>query len=265
MNIWTQYSIELANQKNYLDLLYKIYPMPLNLRREISDIVKTQISHSFQQRNNKELLEILLDQDIFPIKDSYVAYLKKDRNSIDRNPETIQRLAGMLYDMGLSEIFEKTTAPKETNRQIGPLFRNWLQKRTLAPVIKDYDSFLKCNYNAILDGSDGFLANFANSYLGYTRINKGLDLIAKFNGEFFIGEAKFLTDFGGHQNAQFEDAISTLQAPLEKTKYKVKTIAILDGVLYIKSNSKLHTRLHNFNDNTVILSAVLLRDYLYSI
>ena len=29
---------------------------------------------------------------------------------------------------------------------------------------------------------------------------KGLDLVARFNGKYVIGEAKFLTDFGGHQN-----------------------------------------------------------------
>ena len=37
MNIWTQKSIELANQRNYLDLLYKIYPMSNNLRREMKE------------------------------------------------------------------------------------------------------------------------------------------------------------------------------------------------------------------------------------
>lgn len=36
MNLWTMKSIELANQRNYLDLLYKIYPMSVNLRREIN-------------------------------------------------------------------------------------------------------------------------------------------------------------------------------------------------------------------------------------
>ena len=30
MNIWTKKSIDLANQKNYLDLLFKIYPMSVN-------------------------------------------------------------------------------------------------------------------------------------------------------------------------------------------------------------------------------------------
>ena len=40
--------------------------------------------------------------------------------------------------------------------------------------------------------------HWAKKTLGYTR-NKGLDFIARFNGKYVIGEAKFLTDFGGHQ------------------------------------------------------------------
>lgn len=36
MNYWTQLSIEFANQRNYLDELYKVYPISPNLRREIS-------------------------------------------------------------------------------------------------------------------------------------------------------------------------------------------------------------------------------------
>ena len=113
-------------------------------------------------------------------------------------------------------------------------------------------------------GSDAHLAGFAKQYLGYTR-DKGLDLVAKINGKFVIGEAKFLTDFGGHQNAQFEDAILTLQSALNETIYEVKTIAVLDGVLYIEGNNKLHGKLREFDDDTVVLSAVLLRDYLCSL
>lgn len=96
--------------------------------------------------------------------------------------------------------------------------------------------------------------------------NKGLDFLAKFNNTYILAEAKFLTDFVGHQNAQFADAISTMKSEFRNTNYKVKTIAILDGVLYIKSRNKMYTSIsENFNDEDVIISAVLLRDYLYSI
>jgi hypothetical protein len=33
--------------------------------------------------------------------------------------------------MGIDKIFEKCTEPKETNRQIGPFFRRWLNKKAL--------------------------------------------------------------------------------------------------------------------------------------
>ena len=77
MNLWTMKSIELANQRNYLDLLYKIYPMSVNLRREINKDDENKIVKYFNNRESKKLLKILLKQDVFPIKDSYV-----DRKSV---------------------------------------------------------------------------------------------------------------------------------------------------------------------------------------
>ena len=107
------------------------------------------------------------------------------------------------------------------------------------------------------------MKNFANKYLGYDR-NKGLDLLAKFNNTYVLGEAKFLTDFGGHQNAQFEDAISTMKSNFRNTNYKIKTIAILYGVLYIKSKNKMYKNItEKFNSYDVIIYAELIRDFLY--
>lgn len=265
MNIWTEKSINLANQRNYLDLLYKVYPMSINLKREIDENVVKKIKKYYDDRENSDFLKILLEQDIFPIKDSYIAYLKRDKTAIERNPNTVNRISSMLYEMGWNEILEKLTVPKETNRQIGPLFKKWIDLKYLgANITKDAEVFLNSTDNIIFNSSDAEMKEFAKKYLGYNR-DKGLDFIAKFNKKFLIGEAKFLTDFGGHQNAQYEDAISTLKTPLSKTNYEVIKIAILDGVLYIKSNNKMYKNLSNFSNDEVIISAVLLRDYLYSI
>ena len=265
MNIWTQKSIELATQRNYLNLLYRVYPMSVNLRRELSESTLNNIKIAFDSRDGNSLLKILLKQEMFPIKDSYVAYLKRDKTAIERNPNTVNRISSMLYEMGWSEILDKLTIPKETNRQIGPLFKKWIDLKYLgANITKDVNIFLNSTENIIFNASDAEMKEFAKKYLGYNR-DKGLDFIAKFNKKFLIGEAKFLTDFGGHQNAQYEDAISTLRTPLSKTNYEVIKIAILDGVLYIKSNNKMYKNLSSFSDNEVIISAVLLRDYLYSI
>ncbi len=102
--------------------------------------------------------------------------------------------------------------------------------------------------------------NFARQYLGYNH-EKGLDFVARFNNKYVIGEAKFLTDFGGHQNAQFNDAISTLTTE----GAEAIIIAILDGVLYIKSNNKMYKSLNEKYKGYNIMSALVLREFLYQI
>ena len=218
-------------------------------------------------------MKILINQTntkkiVFPIKDSYVAYLKHDAAAIERNPNTVDRITGILYEMGYEDIIDKATAPKETNRQIGPLFGDWLRKGSLgATITTNPATFLSANENMIFEGSDDERAEFARQHLGYTR-NKGLDFVAKFNNKYVIGEAKFLSDFGGSQNSDFEDAELTLRTTLNVTNKAVHKIAIIDGVLYINScaSRKPANKLRgDFTDDEVILSAVLLRDYLYSL
>ena len=266
MNYWTQLSVEYANQRNYLDSLFKVYPISPNLRREVSGDKWCAVESAFNRQDNEKLIRELLGLSLFPVKDSYVAYLKRDPSSISRNPATVNRLAGNLYDMGLDVIYEKCTEPKETNRQIGPLFKRWIDKGTLgAPVFKDAESFLNSDGNAVLNTSDMEMERFAKEYLGYNH-EKGLDFVARFNGKYIIGEAKFLTDFGGHQDAQFADAISTITSALlpNEAGVEVIKIAICDGVLYIKGNNKMHRHLME-NEDHIILSSLLLREFLYSV
>lgn len=97
------------------------------------------------------------------------------------------------------------------------------------------DKFLATKENAILDAGDAEMMAFAEEHLNYKH-NKGLDFIGRFNGKYVIAEAKFLTDFGGHQNAQFNDAIATIKAK----NVKAIKAAVLDGVLYIKGNNKMY-------------------------
>ena len=101
---------------------------------------------------------------------------------------------------------------------------------------------------------------FAQTYLGYKR-EKGLDFLARINGRYIIGETKFLTETGGHQNAQFEDAITTLTLP----GVQAIQIAILDGVLYIPSDSKMYKAITNEYQEHNIMSALLLKDFLHAL
>lgn len=266
MNYWTELSVEFANQKNYLDSLFKVYPMSPNIRRELDSNKWQKISVAFENQDNQNLVKELLNLELFPIKDSYVAYLKRDKASIQRNPETVSRIAGHLYEMGLNTIYEKCTEPKETNRQMGPLFKRWIDKGTLGlRVFKSVAEFMKYQGNGILNCSDAEMENFARTYLGYDH-EKGLDFIARYNSIYVIGEAKFLTDFGGHQDAQFNDAISTITSELHPNKLgcQVIKVAICDGVLYIKNNQKMHRHLQA-HDEQIVLSSLLLNDFIHSL
>jgi len=86
--------------------------------------------------------------------------------------------------------------------------------------------------------------------------------MCRINNKIILGEAKFLTSDGGNQNAQFFSALNTIKSKFNPTKHEVKAIAILDGILYIPGNTKLYKTIQ---ENIPVFSALLLRDYLYSL
>jgi len=260
MNYWTDLSIRYANQRNYLDNLFKVYPCIPEDIREIDQSKWNAVERAFESEDKIKLLKSLLSLKLFPVKDSYVAYLRRDHSALQRNPETVNRLCGRLYELGLDSIYNRCSEPKETNRQIGPLFHRWLAKKHLGVGVLQEEAFLSTKDNAILSGTDAQLLNFAKEHLNYTG-TKGFDFVGRFNNKYIVGEAKFLTDFGGHQNAQFADAVNLLK----HTTIDAIKIAILDGVLYIKGNNKMNEFLRTHPEKYNILSSLVLREFLYQV
>ncbi len=66
-----------------------------------------------------------------------------------------------------------------------------------------------------------------------------------------------MTDFGGHQNAQFADALSLLRG----TEGNATRVAVLDGVVWIRDKTRMY-RMVSSLDREIALSALLLRDFL---
>ena len=251
MNKWTKISIELASKDNYLDQLFAVYPIIPGKKRKINSEIIEKIKKYFNSKNNIQLFSILIKLELFPIKDSYVAYFKRSSNSLQYNPDQLKRICNRIYELGLENLLEKITEPKETNRQIGPMFKNWIKKTTFCLPKLDIVDFDK-QKNGIMIASDDQMKNYAKKNFNYAP-NKGLDFIAKKEGKFLIGETKFLTDFGGHQNAQFNDAINVFKSGAKNCEF----IAIMDGVVYIK-RGKLYNSLLNENKNYSIFSALIL-------
>ncbi|SOE53890.1 MULTISPECIES: restriction endonuclease [unclassified Fibrobacter] len=259
-NPWTQKSIDYAANRPYLDDLYTVYPVVHENVRKIDERIMYRVEMYFNERDNFNLIASLLDLDLFPVKDSYIPFLRKSKDAIRRNPQIINRICGDLYEMGFRELYKRCTEPKEANRQMGPMFRNWLNSGALGIRPVPESVFVRSTGNAILDGSDSSMMDFARRNFGYNR-EKGLDFIARYNGRYVIGEAKFISDFGGHQNDQFVDAIATIESPLRNND--VVKIGIIDGVPYIRNNGKLFLNLIRTEYN--IMSALVLRDFLESL
>ena len=257
MNKWLTKSIQLAQNENYLDKLQDVYKLPKNQRRTINQNTWNKIEDAFNKKDGVELINLFLGLDLFPIKHSFVAYFRRDNSSIKRNPNTVNEIANVMYEMGLSELKIRCEEPKETNRQIGPLFKNYLEATDLGLEKMNIQQFKNSDTDALFIGSDADSKDFANEFLGYTR-NKGLDFLARVNKKYIIGEAKFLTDFGGHQNAQLDDAFSTLNSHVNNAE----KILILDGVLFIKNDGKMYQSITQEYKNENIMSAILIKDYI---
>ena len=266
MNQFLGKSIELANEANYLDQLNDIYSIVENSRRPLEKADVLTIERCYNAHNDAELISTLitiLGDHAFPIKDSYMAFLKKDRNAILRNPLNTHRIAQRLYSIPLQKLIEACEVPIESNRQMGPKFKVWLRQADLGIPAVSMDEFCFNNDDAILDAPDDSLKDFAERRLGY-RETKGLDFMARVNNKYILGEAKFITDEGGHQMAQYIEARDLLDV----SRVDATPIAILDGVLYIKPKAGRRPAgiykdvACGVYQNKPIMSALLLKEYL---
>ena len=279
MNKWLTKSIELANNQSYYDFLEDIYPFKPFDRRWINPKYKDQLEKHFHDKNNNELLKLMLK--CMPpsteinkkeglragIKDArlgfFKLYKKKDPENFDKildlNSKTVNEICSRMYDEGLEKMFESMTKPKESSRTIGPDFKNWIERGNLGLQPVNLNAFRNSSENAILSGGDEEMIRHAKE-LGFDRnSDKGVDFLARFNGKYIIGEAKYLTTYGGTQDKSVKDAFLTFQ----NTHPNFINIAILDGVCFIPANgrkSQYQMIMRNKNEN--IMSAFLLKNFL---
>ncbi len=147
-----------------------------------------------------------------------------------------------------------TVKPKSPSRQLGNSFRKWLhglKHKFLS------EKELKSHHGvAFLKGSDNDLKNFAKNELGIKQLARRPDFLLKIKNDYIIGEAKFLTDYGGTQNNQFDGALK--MGKIKKSN--IFGIAIVDGILWFNSNSYMHRRIKKFNG--IALSALLLEKFI---
>ncbi len=253
MNKWVKKSIELANSQGYLDNLYKIYPVEIGNIRFISDSVKYEILKFFEKKDEINLLKTLLKLPKFPINDPYIASLRRHPSLLLKNPETVKRINKIIFSLGIETLLELSTQPKSPSRQLGHCFKRWL--KTLNYPFLKREEFKEYSGVAFLDGPDKMLKDFVIKEIKIN-LEKSMDFILKVKDKFFLGEAKFLTDYGGSQNNQFRDALNVAKIK----KDNLTGIAILDGIVWFESNSYMFQTIKSFNG--VALSSLLLEEFI---
>lgn len=256
MNEWVSKSIEMANGPGYLDRLLEVYPVTEEARRRLSRDKKEALRRLFSHPDDQALIKTLLGMPKFPVKDPYVAFLRRNNAFLEGNPSTVRRLARRVRTLGFQGMIAALEEPKEFNRQIGTLFKKWIRKLG-CPFLENSD-FLAYDGIAFLEGSERHYLHFANEHLG-CELNKSPDSIAKAGGHYIVGEAKFLTDYGGHQNAQFRDALTLLQG----SAGEALRVAVLDGVVWIRDHNRMFREVCQLEQPA--FSALLLKEFLESL
>ncbi|HBE73554.1 MAG TPA: hypothetical protein DDW31_05645 [candidate division Zixibacteria bacterium] len=255
MNKWGQKTLSLVTKEDYLDRLQAIYPHE-DVERDVDNETIESIRKAFKTKNNVALLNKLLDLEKFPYKDSYVGFLRKDRAAIKRNPRTVGRICGRLYDMGIEGVINGATSPKEANTRRGNQFQAWTRNAFKWLNKEAFRSSKKGIF--MLDTTELEARNFCNTVMG-VGISKRPDMVAKCDNNYVIGEAKFLSSTGGNQGRAFDDGIK-LANNTSGNAYKV---FILDGIHWIETGSDQFHRIEY--GNSAVFSALLLAKYLKSI
>lgn len=255
-NEWAVRSIKIANEGDYLDRLEKsVYPVSdANLRKISGDKIE-KIVQAHNTGDAKSLVKVLLKLKKFPIEDVYVGFLRDGGAKIlDNNTETVQRVGNVLLSMNIEDVIKRCRQPIVTNRQMGQLFNNWVH--TLPYPFKDEDEF-KASTEGIcfLNVSPKKLKEYSNTLLG-CGLDVEPDVLLKVNEQHVVGEAKFLSGFGGHQGTQFERALNFIQT-VQGNAFR---IAIIDGVPWLNLKREMCKKIRRIHHPA--MTALLFEDYI---
>lgn len=255
MNEWSQRTVNLVTEENYLDRLQEVYPHEEGAR-DFDEEALTLIRESFAVRDNTGLLNKLLDLERFPYKDSYVGFLRKDRGAIARNPQVVARICNRLYEMGIDGVITGVTQLKEANTRRGNQFSGWTRAQFKWVGVEEFRR--STQGIVMLDATELEARNFCNTEMG-VGISKRPDMVVKSGRRYVIGEAKFLSSTGGNQCRAFDDGMA-LATKAAGSAYKV---FILDGIYWIERGSEQYRRIEY--STSAVFSVLLLRDFLQGV
>jgi len=273
-NKWVEKSLKLAWERDYLDQLMNIYPAIPSFREPLPNDLRKKIKESFKHKKDKDLVEVILSarkQNYpFPIEHPYAALLgglpqKTKKVLLDKNPKVINIIAKILFLMGISDVIKGIERPPDINRQMGPFFKQWLKKNfsnkneySFAPDL------LKSTKGKItfFDGADIAIDSYVRQVLkiDLPQLSFRRDLLVKVNGIIIVGEARFLSTYGGSQTRDIENTLGFVRTVNTSDIKNFRAIAIIDGIVWFNTSYK--KLIGGVPDSVPVMSALLIEDYL---
>jgi len=262
LNDWVLKSIELFENTAYLDNILNVYPLQSARPERLEDRLRRRIISAHQGRRTNELIQILQTEVKFPYDEPLWFLMKNIQGCLENNPTQIQRIADSLYAMTADEtVFRLESAPK-LNTQMGPMFTVWLRENFELLNLEDFQNSTEGVF--ILDSSEEDGKTFINDILNQN-LRKRPDLVAKVNGTYIVGEAKWIGSPGGNQDKQVDEVLDFCR----NQRGDVIRIGIIDGFPW--AIKKVNNSIINFKaavqvqeSEYDIISALLLNEYLNS-
>lgn len=260
LNRWVLKSMALFEGTAYLDNLLEVYPLETAIPSHLEQRLKRRIILAHQSRHTNELIRILQGEVKFPYDEPLAYLIKEVQNCLDANPQQMNRIANTLYAMTAEELVIRLESAPKLNTQMGPMFTNWLRRNFQLLNIEDFQQSTEGIF--ILSSSEEEGKIFVNNVLNQN-LRKRPDLVAKVNGTYIIGEAKWIGRSGGNQNNQVRDVLDFCQ----EQRGDVIRVGIIDGFPW--ATRKINNSIINDKVNVLvqecpydIVSALLLKEYL---
>lgn len=262
INYWILKCIGLFNNTGYLDNLLEIYPLETAIPVHLESGLRRRIISAHQGRRTNELIQILKGEVKFPYDEPLAYLIKEVKNCLQHNPKQIDRIANTLYAMTADELVIRLESAPKLNTQMGPMFTNWLKNKFKLLTIDDFKKSTDGIF--VLNSSEEEGKIFVNSKLNQN-LDKRPDLVAKVNGKYIIGEAKWIGRSGGNQNNQVKDVLDFCK----NQRGDVTRVGVIDGFPWATRkvngsiiNDKVNVTVQEFPYD--IVSALLLEEYLNS-
>ncbi len=273
-NKWVEKSLKLAWERDYLDQLMNIYPAIPSFREPLPNDLREKIKESFKHKKDKDLVETILSarkQNYpFPIEHPYAALLgglpqETKKVLLDKNPKVINIIAKILFLMGISDVIKGIERPPDINRQMGPLFKQWLKKNFSNKNEYSFDTdLLKSTKGKItfFDGADIAIDSYVRQVLkiDLPQLSFRRDLLVKVNGIIIVGEARFLSTYGGSQTRDIKNTLVFVRSVNTRDIKNFRAIAIIDGIVWFNNSYK--KLIGGVPDSVPVMSALLIEDYL---